>query len=97
MQNFTQEMLQNSPEAQKMEALWKEYEEGQTAEARLAKDLDRFEVCVQALEYEKRHSQDLQEFYDSSLPFIRHSVVRQWGQTLLEERARWQAEVAGKS
>ncbi|OCB89954.1 HD domain-containing protein [Sanghuangporus baumii] len=37
MQNFVHVMLQSSPAALRIEALWKEYEEGQTAEARFVK------------------------------------------------------------
>lgn len=37
--------------------LWKEYEEQQTVEAIYAKDIDKFEMVVQAYEYEKMHLQ----------------------------------------
>ena len=33
--------------------LWQEYEDAQTPEALLVKDLDKFEMIVQALEYEQ--------------------------------------------
>ncbi|KAI0358246.1 HD domain-containing protein [Trametes cingulata] len=87
MHNFVHEMLHNSPAAQRIEALWKEYEEGESKEARFVKDLDRFEMACQASEYERNHGmQTLQPFFDSSLPFIRHPEVQQWGQALAEER-----------
>ncbi|KAJ7572082.1 HD domain-containing protein [Mycena floridula] len=87
MQNFVHGMLHGSPAALRIEALWKEYEEGQTKEAQLVKDLDRFEMACQALEYEKRHDdKDLQGFFDSSLPYIRHPEVKAWAQDLLQER-----------
>ena len=38
--NFTHYMLHNSPAAQRIEALWKEYEEGQSPEARFVKGMD---------------------------------------------------------
>ncbi|KAF8661192.1 hypothetical protein AX14_007281 [Amanita brunnescens Koide BX004] len=58
MLNFVHDMLHSSSPAQRNYALWKECEEGQTAEAKFVKDLDRFEMASQALEYEKtkRHS-----------------------------------------
>lgn len=37
--------------------LWKEYEELQTVEAIYCKDIDKFEMVVQAFEYEKEHLQ----------------------------------------
>ncbi|KAF8909932.1 HD domain-containing protein [Mucidula mucida] len=87
MHNFMHEMLHDSPAAQRMEALWKEYEAGETPEARFVKDLDRFEMASQASEYEKADpTKDLQTFFDSSIPNIRHEEVRGWGASLLEER-----------
>lgn len=43
-----------------------------------------------AREYEKAHKrdrEDLQCFYDSSLPYLRHPEVRHWGDMLARERA----------
>ncbi|KAH9924821.1 HD domain-containing protein [Amylocystis lapponica] len=89
MHNFVHEMLHNSPAAQRIEVLWKEYEDGESNEARFVKDLDRFEMASQAFEYERNHSmQTLQPFFDSSLPSIRHPEVKQWGDDLAAERAR---------
>ncbi|KAJ8095029.1 hypothetical protein PM082_010247 [Marasmius tenuissimus] len=90
MHNFVHEMLHNSSAAQRIEALYKEYEAGETAEARFVKDLDRFEMATQALEYEKdKGPRSLQPFFDSaSLPNLRHSEVRGWGNNLVEERDR---------
>jgi putative hydrolase of HD superfamily len=71
-------------------------------------DLDRFEMACQgksgisrlffnqfrtASEYERRHAQNLQGFFDSSIPFLRHEEVRDWGESLLKEReSRLQSE-----
>ncbi|KAJ6568363.1 HD domain-containing protein [Mycena vulgaris] len=90
MHNIVHDMLHNSPAAQQIEALWKEYEERQTPEAQFVKDLDRFEMASQALEYERDHKTSLQPFFDSSLPNLRHPEVKEWGRDLLEERVLWQ-------
>ncbi|KAI0077751.1 HD domain-containing protein [Panus rudis PR-1116 ss-1] len=91
MHNFVHDMLHNSPAAQRIEALWKEYEEGNSAEARFVKDLDRFEMASQAFEYERNHGMStLQPFFDSSLPFLRHPEVKQWGEDLAAERRQTQ-------
>jgi putative hydrolase of HD superfamily len=51
-------------------------------------------MAAQALEYERAHnSQTLQPFFDSSVPHIRHTEVRQWGADLLREREERHAEV----
>ncbi|KAF9219732.1 HD domain-containing protein [Gyrodon lividus] len=89
MHNFIHDMLQGSPAALRIEALWKEYEEGGTDEAKFVKDLDRLEMALQAREYEKAQSRgrdDLQSFFESSLPYLRHPEVCQWGETLARER-----------
>jgi 5'-deoxynucleotidase YfbR-like HD superfamily hydrolase len=39
--------------AQEIAQLWQEYEDATTPEALLVKDLDKFEMIVQAMEYEK--------------------------------------------
>ncbi|KAF8579910.1 HD domain-containing protein [Ramaria rubella] len=89
MHNFIHDMLHNTPAAQRIEALWKEYEEQKTEEARFVKDLDRFELALQASDYEKRDSPGtLQPFFDNSLPLIKHPEVRSWANDLEIERAR---------
>ncbi|KAJ3744466.1 HD domain-containing protein [Lentinula detonsa] len=86
---FVHEMLHNSPAAQRIEALWKEYEDRETPEARFVKDLDRFEMATQALEYERAlNASALQPFYETSIPYIEHPEVQEWGKDLLEERQR---------
>ncbi|KAF8548852.1 HD domain-containing protein [Imleria badia] len=89
MHNFVHDMLHATPAALRIEALWKEYEEGETPEAKFVKDLDRLEMALQAREYEKVHGRargDLQGFFDSSFPYLRHPEVRHWGDTLALER-----------
>jgi putative hydrolase of HD superfamily len=84
-------MLHDSPQGQLIERLFKEYEDGETAEARFVKDLDRLEMAIQATEYERRLPSEapmdlLQPFFDSSIPNIRHPEVREWGADLMKER-----------
>ncbi|KZT52986.1 hypothetical protein CALCODRAFT_458536 [Calocera cornea HHB12733] len=86
IENFVQEMLHESEAGLRIQALWMEYEEARTPEARFVKDLDRMEMALQATEYEERHDRDLQEFIDSSVPKLQHPEVQQWGAALLEER-----------
>jgi putative hydrolase of HD superfamily len=42
-------------------------------------------LCA-AREYETARAMDLQSFYDSSLPYLRHPEVKQWGETLAQTR-----------
>ncbi|KAL1723163.1 HD domain-containing protein [Schizophyllum commune] len=86
MNNFVYEMLHDSPAARRIMGLWKEYEARETPEALFVKDLDRFEMAAQAFAYERRTGKDLQTFYDSSIPGIRHPEVRAWATELEAER-----------
>jgi putative hydrolase of HD superfamily len=48
-------------------ALWREFEDGQTPEARFANDLDKLEMVLQAQEYERQHpDKDLGEFFGAA-------------------------------
>lgn len=47
------ESLGNTDTANEIVDLWQEYEDASTPEALFVKDLDKFEMIVQALEYEK--------------------------------------------
>ncbi|KAI6014078.1 HD domain-containing protein [Pisolithus microcarpus] len=78
MHNFVHDMLHGSEAALRIEALWREYEEQQTKEARFVKDLDRLEMALQAREYEKEYCKYLQDFFDSSLPFLRQHQQVGW-------------------
>jgi len=89
MSNFVHDMLHNSPAAQRIQSLWHEYEEGQSPEAKFVKDLDKFEMASQALEYEINHgSSTLQPFFDNSVPTLRHPEVKEWAQELMSERGQ---------
>lgn len=47
-------------------ALWREYEERQTLEARLVKAADKLDLLFQAREYEKGGARGLQEFWENA-------------------------------
>ncbi|XP_053674887.1 5'-deoxynucleotidase HDDC2 [Anopheles nili] len=65
------------PNKDKMMALFNEYEEGMTPEAKFVKDLDRLDMVMQAYEYEKRDNcpKKLQEFFDSTENKFSHPLV----------------------
>ena len=52
MESFRNLLGDNSP-AGEFYDLWQEYEEAGTPEAKIVKDLDKFEMILQAFEYEK--------------------------------------------
>ena len=54
MLDITSRMLDSAkPASKRLNALWHEYEEGRTREAKFVKDLDRIEMALQAAEYER--------------------------------------------
>ncbi|XP_066555838.1 5'-deoxynucleotidase HDDC2 [Amia ocellicauda] len=68
--------------------LWEEYEYQTSLEARLVKDLDLFEMILQAYEYEvqEKSPRRLQEFFDSTKGKFNHPEVLQLVKSLNEER-----------
>ncbi len=56
--------------------LWLEYEEGTSVEASLARQLDKFEMIVQANEYELVHTEKrLDSFFDYTKDYFTHPEV----------------------
>jgi putative hydrolase of HD superfamily len=53
MHHLCHDLLGWTAQAQEISSLWEEYEAAATPEALLVKDFDKFEMIVQALEYEQ--------------------------------------------
>ena len=77
-----------------LRSIYEEYEAKETIEAKLAKDLDIFDMVHQAFEYEKKEFKrasvlpDLEEFFDavSVLSKIKNDQVQGWVRELLIQR-----------
>lgn len=69
-------------------SLWEEYENQSTSEANFVKDVDRFEMILQAFEYEneEKRSKWLQDFYDSTNGKFKHPLVKKWVEDLYTQR-----------
>lgn len=65
-----------------------EYENQETKEATLVKDLDRFDMICQAYEYEESRNRPLalQEFFDATEGRFKHPEVKRWVEDLLKKR-----------
>ena len=62
--------------ASEIRGLWLEYEDGTTPEAEAAKQLDKFEMIVQANEYEQVHPEKrLDSFFKSTENSFSHPEV----------------------
>lgn len=72
-------------------AAWQEYEDGKTLESRFVHDVDKVELVLQMIEYEKssRGMLDLSEFAYVTTK-VETPEVKEWCNQLLEEReAYW--------
>ena len=65
-------MLESRPD---LYQLWEEYEEQQSAEARIVHDLDRLDMALQAVHYRRTKGVDTQEFIDSARRDIKHPKI----------------------
>ncbi|KAI9221175.1 HD domain-containing protein [Blastocladiella britannica] len=73
---------------EEIRALWLEYEAASTPEALFVKDLDKFEMIVQAFEYEKAHPEvaPLDDFFRSTKGVFAHPQVKSWVDQLYADR-----------
>lgn len=78
--------------AEELISLWLEYEEGSSTEAEVAKQLDKFEMIVQANEYEIANPEKrLESFFKSTEGYFTHPEVSSWDVLLRQQRdQRWQ-------
>ena len=58
------ELLRDIPDQDKYLALWEEFENGDSAEAHLVRQLDKLEMAFQSKIYALQHGKNLQEFID---------------------------------
>lgn len=82
----------NKEIADELITLWLEYEEGSSSEAEVAKQLDKFEMIVQANEYEIANPEKrLESFFKSTEGYFSHPEVSSWDVALRSQRdQRWQ-------
>jgi putative hydrolase of HD superfamily len=66
----------SNPLGQELLDLWEEYEQGTSREAIYAKDIDKFEMILQAHEYESAQGLSLQPFYDSTKGYFKTDLFR---------------------
>jgi putative hydrolase of HD superfamily len=71
--------------------LWREYEDQESVEAIYCKDIDKFEMVVQAFEYEEKHLQRNKEAVDHETVFVdisAETIARQIAGGALQEPLR---------
>lgn len=63
--------------------LWLEFEAGETLHSRIVKDIDKYDMILQAFEYEKEQGLDLTEFFCGVESFSTEEI-RNWAIELYE-------------
>ena len=73
--------------AAELEAVWNKFEAGETEEAKFAQDLDKFELLLQAVEYERLMigERDLSSFISVARK-IQLVEVKSWAEVVIKER-----------
>ena len=87
---------QFSPNGQLLQDLFDEYEEGTSREAILVKDVDKYELLVQAVEYERdalNRGDKLDGLRDLTTFFgvrkeLKTDLVKGWAEEVMKERER---------
>ncbi|XP_063822964.1 5'-deoxynucleotidase HDDC2 [Ostrinia nubilalis] len=76
----------------RMYELYKEYENQTSPEAKFAKDLDRYDMILQAFEYEKRENapRRLQEFFSATEGKFKHPFIVGLVQELYNQREEFE-------
>ncbi|KAG6606637.1 Hydrolase-HD superfamily protein [Phytophthora cinnamomi] len=78
--------LGDTPSAAEIRALWNEYEAGSTEEAKIVKDFDKFEMILQADDYERAQNVPLDDFFQSTKGKFRTPLVQSWVAELTTQR-----------
>ena len=81
-------------QAQSIKETWQEYEDGNTLEAKFVKDIDKIELVLQMMEYERAHAGtlDLGEFVWVAQK-IQLEEVKSWCREIMRERQDfWKAQ-----
>ncbi|CEL99190.1 unnamed protein product [Vitrella brassicaformis CCMP3155] len=66
--------------------LWLEYEMGTSEEARFVRDIDKFEMVLQAFEYETEQKLELPSFYDTTRGVFKTDLFRSLDQHVRDMR-----------
>lgn len=97
MDYITKQVLGNAygtPSAgEAIREIWQEHEDGETLESRYVQDIDKVELLLQMIEYEKRGEGkiDLSEFSYVATK-VRLPEMQSWAQEILQERDRFWSE-----
>ncbi|PIO62155.1 hypothetical protein TELCIR_16300 [Teladorsagia circumcincta] len=67
--------------------LWREYEGQETLVAKVVKHLDKFDMIVQAFDYERKYGLDLEQFFETTKTAFTIAPFVEWDRELRSRRA----------
>ncbi len=80
------QLLSKLPDGREYVGLWKEIEEGKSKEAKILKDIDRFEMMLQASEYKRMYpNKNLFEFIIYGMQRIKSRYIRSMAEIVQKE------------
>lgn len=92
MDYITERLLGKVPGAslsvQEMKQVFEEYEENKTLEANFVHDIDKLELLLQMVEYERSHKVDLSEF-EGVLSRLQLPEMKAWAENVVQERPKY--------
>ncbi|XP_024402120.1 5'-deoxynucleotidase hdd1 [Physcomitrium patens] len=74
--------------ADEVRELWQEYENNSTPEAKFVKDLDKLEMILQAVEYEKEQDKVLDDFFQSTKGKFQTDLGKAWAAEIVKRRPK---------
>lgn len=95
---LTEEAMMGVPKVvgEGLREVWEEYEKGETLESRFVHDVDKMELLLQMVEYERAYMEsqdlDLGEFQGVAQR-VELDEVKAWCKEILREREEWVEEV----
>ena len=87
IENLLSSKVGMSSVGEKLTSLWNEYEMQNTLESQFVKDLDKFDMILQADEYEQRYNVTLDSFFKSTEGVFQTAQVQRWDKYLRSQRA----------
>ncbi|KAJ5172748.1 HD domain-containing protein [Penicillium capsulatum] len=91
MDYITEDLLGKVPgasmSAQQMKEVFEEYEENKTLDAQYVHDIDKLELLLQMVEYERSHKVDLSDF-EGVVSRVQLPEMKVWAENVMKERPK---------
>lgn len=86
MRHIRDDIFPNSSLGRELYNLWLEYELGLSDDAKLIKEIDKFEMIIQADEYERTQGKNLAQFFASTADAFHSPIMKSLNSELREQR-----------